>query len=533
MKNTLIDLIVHNALIYDPIEGHLSENALAVSKNRVFMLGKDSTVLLLKQPGTRVINAGGRLLLPAFMDCHTHFIGYVRRQQEVRLEDCRSLSETLKRIRKKVEQTPEGEWITGGGWNQNIWEKGDYPHRKHLDEISTRHYIALDSKDWHTCWVNSPVLKMAGYSVDKPYDGAGHLAIDPVTGDFTGVLEENNRLIVYDLMPDWTYERIRYHFLQATADFYRYGFSSIHTVESGNEFRIFQQARRLEELGLRTFWYMPVKLVDDALNISLEQDLGDDCLKVSGVKIFVDGSFGSQTAELFENYDNSNHSGVESMTESELNLCVQKAVQARLSCAIHAIGDRAVSKTLHVLEKFSPQSINLGLRHRIEHVQLIQSDDLPLFRAYQIYASVQPIHLADDIPVIRKHLSSRAHLTYPFGSLKRKGARLIFGSDTPIEDFNPWKAIYSAMERKYQLQEKEETFFPGECLDLETCLKAHTMRAAESVGMGKKLGRIQPGWLADFFLASMNPFKIQSTEIKNIESVFTVANGKIVYDKIT
>ncbi len=533
MNQTYIDLIVYNALLYDPADGLLRETALAVCKDTVCLTGDDESVLSMKQSKTRVIDAGGRFILPAFMDCHTHFIGYVRRQQEVRLEDARSLPEALARIRKKVEETSEGGWITGGGWNHNLWGEGEYPHRKYLDEISERHFIALDSKDWHTCWVNSPVLKKAGYSADKPYPGAGPLAVHPQTGEFTGVLEENARLIVYELMPKLTFGGIRDHFLKITQNFFRYGFSAVHTVETGDEFRIFQEAYREEKLGLRTFWYMPHKHIESVVEIGLQQDLGSDFLKISGVKMFVDGSFGSQTAELLENYDGSDHAGVESMTESELMDRIGKAVAARLSCAIHAIGDKAIRKTLQVLAHFTKQSIDSDLRHRIEHVQLVQPDDLDLFGKSKIYASIQPIHLANDIPVIMDHLKSRAHLTYPFGSLYKKNIPLIFGSDIPIEDFHPWKAIYTAMERKYHFEPGNETFFREQCLDLDTCLKAYTLTAAASVGMEQKLGRIRSGWLADFFVAEMNPFRVTTDELLENKSVLTVVNGKVVWDELS
>jgi predicted amidohydrolase YtcJ len=528
MKPHLINLIVHNARIYDPLLGFLPQSALAVSGSRIVLLGADKDILPLKNGHTLIFNARGNILMPAFMDCHTHFMGYVRRQQEVDVEHCRSLGETLDVIKRKVEETPEGEWITGGGWNRNIWKSGEYPHRTYLDRISTHHFIALDSKDWHSCWVNTAVLEMCGISQDAPVASGANRGED----DQTGVLEEDARLVVYDAMPKWDYNRLRNSYLKTVQEFHRCGITTIHTVETPAEFRLFEEARRQGELGLRTFWYLPHKFTEIAGELSVQQGLGDEWLQISGIKMFVDGSFGSQTAELLENYDHLDHAGVENMNEDQLQEAVGRAVKSTLSCAIHAIGDRAVRKALQVLGQFAGESKHRGLRHRIEHAQLIRPEDLPLFEKYNVYASVQPIHLANDIPVINKYLESRAPLTYPLGSLKKQGARLIFGSDIPVEHFHPWKAIYTALERKFNFDPSQPSFFPEQAVDLQTCLAAYTVNGAASVGMDQSLDRIREGMLADFILLDRDIFAVAAPALMDTQLLLTVADGKVVYENL-
>ncbi len=527
-----VDLILFNARIYDPVEGFLPDTALAVFSNRILAVGSDEDILHLRQPHTTSIDADGRLLLPAFQDSHTHFLGYVKRQQEVSLYDCTSLQEALSRIEKKVNKTPEGEWVTGGGWNNNLWPESDYPTFRQLDSISTRHFIALDSKDWHTAWVNSPVLERIGVSTDRPYANAKHLAVNPHTGEFTGILEEDARLRVFDLVPPPTYQRLRKSWQQVTRDFHRLGFSGVHTVETPAEFKIYQEARRQGEMGLRMFWYLPIQHVGAAKELAIELGLGDDFLKIVGAKIFVDGAFGSQTAELLEDYLELGHSGVEVLTEQQLEADVAKAVEARLACAIHAIGDRAIRKTLRVLGKFAEQSRKYGLVHRIEHAQLIHPDDVPLFKKYGIVASVQPVHLAADIPIIQKYLGGRGWYAYPYATLLRHGAKLILGSDIPVETFNPWHAIYTAVERRFNLDPKEPSFYPEEKLDLPACLAGYTSNSAEVVGLGHRQGRIKAGALADFFLADRDVFSVSPEEMKSTQSVLTVVDGVVVYREI-
>jgi len=531
MKSQLpIDLIFFNAKLYDPVEGFIPQTALAILNGKIYAIGSDQDIQSLKRPKTTVIDAKGHWLLPAFTDAHTHFVGYVRRQSEVNLETCRTLKEALRLIKNKVEQTPVGEWICGGGWNHNLWPDADRPTRHQLDEISEQHFIALDSKDWHSCWVNTPVLKRANIALDRPYSGATQLALHPRTGRFTGVLEENARLIVFDLIPRWNYIRLRENFLKTVQNYYRLGFSAIHSMETLAEYQIFREARDKSELGLRVFWYMPDALLSDAEKFRAQQQPADIWLNLAGVKIFVDGAFGSQTAELLDNYDGLSHAGVETLDEDSLNQIVSQCVDARLPCAVHAIGDRAIRKTLRVLAKNIDASQRHVLRHRIEHAQLIQPDDLALFSKYQIYASVQPLHLAHDIPIIHKYLSTRAHYTYPFASLHKSGTKLIFGSDIPIEDFNPWHAIYSAMERRYRLEPTQASFHSEQRLDLNTCLQAYTVNAAAVVGMDTQYGRVQPGRLADLFLADREIFGIEAESLKNTQSLLTLVDGRIVYN---
>ncbi len=531
-KSIDISLIIYNARIYHPDHGRLNETALAVFRNTILAPGSDADILSLKNEATELIDAGGRWLFPAFTDFHTHFMGYVKRQQEVELSHCRSLAEALDAIRKKVAETPMGSWITGGGWNRNIWGEEEYPNRHQLDDISTGHFIALDSKDWHTMWVNTPVLELAGIPVDHPYPNAKHLALDHRTGEFTGVLEESTRLAIFDLIPPLSYSGVRKAYLDVRQEFYRLGFAGIHSMETPVEFRAYQDAQREDELGLRVSWYLPVKNLNAAAELALSGGVGSDFLKICGVKIFVDGAFGSQTAELLDDYLELGHSGVEVLKESELDQMVGGAVDAGLSCAVHAIGDRAIRKTLHVFGQHAEQSRKLKLHHRIEHAQLIHPDDIKLFKKYNIIASVQPVHLASDIPVMNKYLGERGKYAYPYATLLKNGVVLAFGSDTPVETFNPWAAIYTAMERRFNLQPDQPSFYPSERLSLQDSLRAYTMNGHKATGMSRRLGAPEPGMLADFFIADRDIFALPATEIRETGSVCTVVDGRIVYRTI-
>lgn len=525
----MVKLIVRNAQIYDTEKSSVVGTALAVEQNRIFAVGDDREIGALAAAQSEVIDAGGGTLLPAFTDSHTHFLGLVRKGHEVDLSSCRSLAEALRLIARKVEQVAPGQWVTGGGWNRNRWKPDDFPTRQHLDSISTKHFIALNSKDWHTLWVNTPVLQKAGIPIDRPYAGARHLAVHPLSGEFTGVLEESVRLKVFNLIPAVCFPDIRESYRRTVREFFRMGFSAIHSMETPDEFAVYQEAFAQKEPGLRVFWYFPLKHLAAAGELGIRHGFGGEFMQIAGVKIFVDGALGSQTAELLENYRELGHAGVEVMSKEELNECVAKAIETNLPCAVHAIGDKAVRKTLQAFAEHFPESRKTDLHHRIEHAQLVAPEDIGAFAELGVTASVQPVHLAADIPLMQRYLRERSRRAFPFRSLKQHGTNLIFGSDTPIEPFNPWQAIYTAMERRFRLDENQPAFYPEEKLSLSECLESYTWRPARVVGMGDRLGNIRPGMLADFFVTDRNIFSIPANELKNTHSVLTVVNGTVVY----
>ncbi|NIV14503.1 MAG: amidohydrolase family protein, partial [Aliifodinibius sp.] len=238
-------------------------------------------------------------------------------------------------------------------------------------------------------------------------------------------------------------------------------------------------------MGVRVFWYLPVSLLSTIEELNIHSGFGNSFLKNCGVKLFADGALGSQTAEMLENYEGLNRSGISVLSQEELNEIIGRSVSQELSCAIHAIGDKANRKVLATFGKFYHESQGAGLRHRIEHAQLLHPDDISKFQKYNITASVQPIHLAADVPIIEKYWGERGRFAYAFGSIANSGGRLIFGSDTPIESFDPWKSIYTALQRKYLMNPKESSFYPEEKIAIDQAIKAYTLDSAWVVGEEK------------------------------------------------
>lgn len=527
-SNDSCHLIIHNGRIY----GHpASDTAIAIQNDSIVAIGSDQDVIHLSNAGTKKIDAQGRWVLPAFMDSHTHLSGYAARKLQVDLSDCESMEEALQRVKLKVDASPQNTWITGGGWDKNKWGLTDFPDKKTLDGVSTNHFIALDSKDWHSLWVNSAALARCGIDSSTGETKGGHICRGE-DGEPTGVLQEKARNLILEKIPRMPAEQLKPALLDVFQEFYQFGITSVHSMETGYDFSIYQQLKAEGTLGLRVYYYFPVNDLSSARDLQIHAGIGDSFLKICGVKLFADGALGSQSAAMLQNYDGLNHCGIEVLSCEELKTLVGRCISQRLNCAIHAIGDRANRNVLNTFADFDSESERLGLRHRIEHAQLLKEEDILLFNKKNIIASVQPIHLAHDIPMIQKYWGSRGRYAYAFGSLSNSGARVIFGSDTPIESFDPWSAIYTALQRKYLVDPSQDSFYPAEQIDIDQAIMSYTANSAFAVGEESNLGSIEIGKQANLIIINKDIFTEPQEVLLDTKVVLTTQAGQIVYQNM-
>ena len=518
-------LVIYNCKIYNQ---SAKETALVISDDKIVSMGADTEILSLADTQTRKVNGQGQWVLPALIDSHAHVVGYATRKLQIDLSDCESINEALRKVKIEVESSPKEFWITGGGWDKNRWGLTDFPNKHQLDEISTQHFIALDSKDWHSLWVNSPVIEKCGINNSSESIKGGEIVRD-VNGVPTGIFQENARSLIFGNMPPPPLEKLKPALLKTFSEFHRFGITAAHSMETPVDFSTYQELYFENNLGLRIFWYLPVKFLSNAEELKVQSGFGNSFLKICGVKLFADGALGSQSAEMLENYQGLNHAGIGVLSQDELHELVGRCVFQKLPCAIHAIGDKANRKVLNTFGEFYSESQTAGLRHRIEHAQLLSADDISKFQKYNITASVQPIHLAADIQMVEKYWGERGRFAYPFASIAGSGARLIFGSDTPIESFDPWKGIYTALQRKYLVDPKENSFYPEERIATNQAIQAYTSDSAWAVGEENNLGSIEIGKQADLIMIDQDIFSEPSEVILETKVLLTIVAGKVVH----
>jgi predicted amidohydrolase YtcJ len=232
---------------------------------------------------------------------------------------------------------------------------------------------------------------------------------------------------------------------------------------------------------------------------------------------------------MFEPFHTLDHGGTEVIREKELTDRVGRNATYGLSATIHAIGDKANHKALNALEKTRQVKFSLPLRHRIEHCQILQESDLSRFKELDIIASMQPMHIADDIKLAEKYLGKRARLAYPIGSLIKTGCRVVFGSDMPIADPDPIKGILAAVYRKYKLEKSNSIWYPEQCITAQQALLAYTREAAFASYEESIKGSLAAGKLADFIVLSHDISTAEESQLRDTLVEKTILGGEIVF----
>jgi predicted amidohydrolase YtcJ len=466
---------------------------------------------------------------PAFTDSHTHVASVALGKERIRLDECSSLSEALKNISEYITSHEDLSWVVGGGWNANRWSDG-IPCKEHLDKITTDHPVALYNKDGHTQWLNSKALALAGFFDLNNDPPGGKLGRDS-DNNLTGLVYEKACDIVNIQSETNSYGQLKRCMDKLYPELYALGLTSVHSCESLEIWSIFQRMASQKDLKIRVCMHPPIEDADFLIDSGLRSGFGNDWLRLGGLKYFVDGSLGSQTAELYENYTGYDHSGIEVLTESELTDLLYKTTDKGFSATIHAIGDKANHKTLNALQKVKDVSLKSGLRHRIEHAQILIDEDVPRFFEQKVIASMQPLHISDDVKISDKYLGRRASTAYRMSGLLNSGARVVFGSDMPIAEPDPLKGILAAHSRRYLLDKNEPRWNESECIPVVNALRCYTKDAAYASNEENLKGTLEIGKLADFIGLSVDIEKADEDALREARVNLTVLAGDVVFER--
>lgn len=527
------DLVLYNGVVRTLDSRQPQASAVAIWGDRIAVVGDDSLKETLGSLG-KAVNLHGRLVLPGFVDGHVHFMEYALRRQRVRLGDTRTMAEARERVREATLRVPAGEWILGAGWDSNLWPDAANMNRHALDGISREHPIVLDSKDVHTLWVNSLALERAGITDATPDPPGGRICRCPECGEVNGLLNEMSaKKIMWDAVGAPTLDKLCAAVRDAMPTFWAAGVTGFHDCEGAEALAVFQELRRRGELGLRVLIHLEVGNLDAAIKTGIRSSLGDEWLRIGGVKIFMDGSLGSRTAVMFEPYlGEKDYYGVQVISRHELADLLDRAFPNGIAATIHAIGDAANRMVLDELEAAllrHPDARNL--RHRIEHVQLLSPMDIPRLAKLDVAASVQPQHATADYEMVEHYWGEpRGQGAYPFRGLLDAGTRLVFGSDCPVEVCDPLEALYAAVTRRRRDGSPgPDGWHPRERIGIMESLHA-TISSPAYVGNEEALkGSIAPGKVADLVVLSRDIVQEPAEALLETEVLGTMVAGKWVY----
>lgn len=527
--------IFYNGDLYTQWPDCPRAQAVACYGGRIVAVGADDEVRALAGPGTQQVDLGGRFGLPGLTDAHFHFYNWAIARSEVHLAGARSLGEMQARIRARLGGLAAGRWLVGQGWNETEWQPATMPHADDLDALSMEHPMAFWRSDMHGVVVNRAALAQAGITRETP-DPAGGVIERDERGEPTGRLFELAIGLIRRHIPDPTEEEALAAVREAIGAAHRLGLVGVHDQrmkghgEGGPALRAYGRLHAEGALTLRIASNVDSAERKRIFKLGLYSGLGDERLHLGHMKIFVDGSLGSQTAWMVEPFEGTTDNfGVVVTPVEEIQEIVREAQRHRWAISVHAIGDRANREMLDIFEELAAErDPTMTVPHRIEHVQTIQPADLPRLARLGITASVQPIHATDDWVAAERLWGERGRNAYPFRRLLDSGATLALGSDCPVADPNPFAGIHAAVTRQRPDGTPPGGWYPAERLTVAEAIAGYTLGPARAQGRDSFQGRLAPGYLADLTLLDRNLFATAPEQLAETKAEMVVVGGVVV-----
>nr|WP_299241645.1 amidohydrolase [uncultured Halomonas sp.] len=479
------------------------------------------------------IDAEGKTLLPGLIDAHGHFMALGYSLLEVDLRDLESARQGAEKVADFASQNPNLEWIRGGGWNQVLWEGQEFPTAEALDAMISDRPVVLSRVDKHAIWVNSKAMELAGVDADTQAPEGGEILRDD-EGNPTGVFIDNAEQLITDKIPERSQQEMAQAFDTAVAHLQEVGITSVHDAgASAAELELFRSRDKAGQLGVRL--YPMIASSDPQFEALLEkgpQDDPEDWLDIRSVKIFADGALGSRGAALLKQYsDRPDSKGLMLQNKELLQSLVNESSRHGFQANMHAIGDRANRIALNIYRENLENDPNARkLRHRIEHAQVVNVNDIPRFSALGVIPSMQPTHATSDKNMAGDRLGQeRLAGAYAWRFFLDNGSRVAAGSDFPVEPADPFYGLHAAVTREDRDDQPQGGWLPGQKLTATEALRAFTLDAAYAAHQEKSLGGLMPGQWADFILVDSDIIRTGPENIWQTQVAETWIAGEQVY----
>ncbi|MFD2532632.1 amidohydrolase [Gracilimonas halophila] len=490
---------------------------------------------LSENPSGEIIDLEGKTVLPGLIDAHGHVMGLGYQELNVNLSGIETLEATLDTIKAYAEANPELEWIQGRGWNQTLWEENEFPTAADLDEVVDDRPVWLTRVDGHAAWANTKAMELAGISRETP-DPQGGKVIRDRAGNATGVFIDAAENYINQIVPEPTEVEMELALEKALEQMARMGLTSVHDagmgVETWNLYKDFADAGKMT-----TRIYAMIRGTGSAFDELSENgpinSYANDRLALRSVKISADGALGSRGAAMKEPYsDDPGNRGLLFYDQEELNEMVMKSVGNGYQTNIHAIGDRANDVVLNAFENAKEEYGDQGLRHRVEHAQIVSLQDIPRFVELDLIASMQATHATSDKNMAEDRVGpDRIKGGYAWQKFLDQGTIIANGSDFPVEHSNPFYGLYSSVTRQDHEGNPPGGWYPEEALSREETLRSFTIDAAYAAHQEDILGTLEAGKWADFVVIDRDFFEVPAIEIWQTNVLETWVAGEKVYSE--
>lgn len=533
------DLVIINGKVLTIDESNPTAQAIAVKGETIIAVGSTKDISGYIENGTtRVINAGGRLVIPGFNDAHVHFGPLDPDYIELRYTtDPATITE---KVKTQVAKSKRGELIRGGHWEHEMFNDKQWPTKALLDKVSPDNPVILSRADGHSVLVNTYVLKASGITKYTPNPFGGEIQKDPGTGEPTGILKENAEGLVKtgEIKSERTTEEetasLWQGYLLAMKEARELGVTSVQIPGNAD----FEAYEKLQKEGILTsridigkFLTGDTLVLRNYTEVAKKYPKEGNWIRFGYLKAFIDGTIGSGTALMFEPFtDNPSTSGLAMMPYEEFEKMVVTADKYGFQIGVHSIGDKGNNWTLNAYEKARQVNGIRESRHRDEHAQTLLLTDIPRFAQLGVIASMQPTHCISDKKFCEKRIGNeRAKGAYAWKSLADAGAKLAFGTDYQVEPLNPMEGLYAAVTRKERLGESGEGWNPEQKITMGKAIEYYTLGSAYAQFMENRKGMIKQGYLADIVITDRDLLSVPENEIMKTKVDYTITGGKVVY----
>ncbi len=529
------DLIVTNARIYTVDDAHPLADAMAVRGGKIMFVGDTRGALTLKGTQTKVVDLGGRTVIPGMIDAHGHVSGLGTALAVVDLTGASSYDEIVARVAARAKSAGPGEWIAGRGWDQNRWADTKFPTHDKLSAAVPNNPVYLVRVDGHAGLANAKAMQLAGLSASTQDPAGGHIerAADKSP---SGVFVDNAQALIGRVIPPKTRDDEKKEILAAIVESHRWGLTGVHDAgASARVLDIYEELGRANELHFRLYAMVSgsdAAAVNKWFARGPQSALYNGSLWVRSVKLYADGALGSRGAALLEPYnDDPNNTGLLLMPPSFILQLTQRALKAGYQVNTHAIGDRGNRIVLDTYEAALKENPVADHRFRIEHAQILHHADIPRFAALGVIPSMQASHQTSDMYWAGTRLGlGRLYGAYAWRSLLESGVIIPNGSDFPVEQVNPLISFHAAFARQDADNWPPNGWFPEQKMTRDEALKSITIWPAYAGFQEKELGSLTPGKYADFVVLDQDVMRVAPEMVLRTRVLSTWVGGRAVYE---
>lgn len=540
------DLILINTRIYTANDAQPTAEAVAVRLGKVVKVGSRSEIMKLKADSTDVLDLAGQYVYPGFAEGHAHIMGIGSNLINVDLMAARSFEEVIQMVQERAAETPVGEWIIGRGWHQDKWHEAPegmfkgFPTHEALSAAVPDHPVWLKHASGHAGLANARAMELAGVTAQTP-DPEGGEVFRGVSGLPTGLFNETAGALISQVVPKET-EAYKARVLQLAIDeCLKNGLTAFHQAGSGRQdIAVFEDfaAKGLLKLRLHVMLHgRDSSLLQEYFELGPQIGLYDQHLNIRSIKLYADGALGSRGAWLLKEYrDAKGEYGHSTMPVTEMEAVVHQGVKYGFQVCTHAIGDRANREVLDMYQRAFAANPALAQDHRfrIEHAQHIHPEDIPRFGEMGVIPAMQAIHMSSDRPWAIDRLGKQRidEGAYMWAQLIDTGAKIVNGTDAPVEPVSPLASFYASVSRMTLAGKPEGGYEPAQKMTREVALKSFTIWPAYGAFMEDLTGSVEEGKLADFTILDRDIMTIPEQEILDTRVRMTIVGGEVVYSDL-